>query len=178
MLADSWQTDRHIVWDLDWPATPIGGPWTAETWRAGDRYRIEILAAPAAALNGETVVFNGQDAWQYNRFDPPAKFEPTSGWLSPVSEAFAEIDRLTKTLPQTAHQESTQLEQVPVRKITGWYDHGQKLTIWRHVESGLPLRIQFLVAGQVATLQARHFEPLVNPPDELFGVGDWIRNTR
>ena len=93
MLAESWQARQHIIWEIDWPAIPIAGSLTVETWRADDRYRFEILEAPAAALVGEVLVFDGQVSWRYNRFDPPPSFTPTTPSLSPVSDAFAIIDR-------------------------------------------------------------------------------------
>ena len=175
-LADSWRSDYHIVWEIDWPASPIGGPVTVETWRAGDRYRYEILESAAPAMVGQTLVFDGENAWRYNRFEPPASFVTASPRLAPVTDAFAIVERLVDGLPETAHQAEAQLNRQPVRRITASFANNDRLSVWSQTETGLPLQIQFRVEGQKATLTAREFEPLPDPPAELFGVGDWIRH--
>jgi hypothetical protein len=70
-LVEAWAADQHTVWEIDWPDAPVGGPLTVETWRAGSGYRYEILESTAPALVGEILIFDGQTAWQYNRFDDP-----------------------------------------------------------------------------------------------------------
>lgn len=178
VLAQVWQADAHITWEIDWPDAPTSGPLTVETWRAGDRYRLEILEAVAPALRGETLVFDGQNAWRYNRFQPPTVFEPVSPILSPVSDAFNVVDRLLQISPNLAVQEPAYLNGISAQKVeltfvnTGW------LRLWWDRQTGLPLQVIFSVQGQQVKLQARQAEPLVNPPDELFGVGDWINNLR
>ncbi|HXW00070.1 MAG TPA: hypothetical protein VEC93_16740, partial [Anaerolineae bacterium] len=53
-LAAAWQVDQHIVWEIAWPAAPVGGPLTVESWRVGPRYRFEVLEATAPDLVGQT----------------------------------------------------------------------------------------------------------------------------
>ena len=168
IVADAWQTDQHGVWVLDWPTVPIGGPVTVETWRAGNSLRYEILEAVTPALIGETLVFNGQAAWQYNRFDSAPLIVLDSPRLSPVSDAFAVIDRLVTTPPQLASQEATQTIHGPAQKISLTYANGDQLAVWRDDKTQLPVKTVFLVNGQQATLNARDFEPLVNPSAGLF----------
>lgn len=172
IVADTWQTNRHIVWEIEWPDAPIGGPLTVETWRANERYRFEILESTAPALVGETLVFDGQQAWRYNRFATELPAKPSSPRLSPVSDAFAFIDRLIATLPETATQESVQLDHGPAQKITLTFDDGDWLILWRDDKTKLPARIHFSVGGKQASLNARSVEPLTNPPDGLFEPGD------
>jgi hypothetical protein len=122
----------------------------------------------APALIGETLVFNGQTAWQYNRFaaEPPVPL--TLPRLSPVSDAFAAIDQLLITPPQTATQEIDQTIHGPAQKITLRFNNGDRLLLWRDEKTQLPVRVIFSVGGKEARLEARRFEVLVNPPDGLF----------
>lgn len=168
MVAEAWQTNQHVVWVLDWSAAPVGGPVTVETWRAGGFYRYEILEAVASALIGETLVFNGQTAWQYNRFDPDSPVVLDSPRLSPISDAFAVIDRFITTPPQSATQETTQTIHGPAQKINLIYANSDQLTMWRDNKTQLPVKVVFSVNGQQATLNARDFESLVNPSARLF----------
>ena len=119
ILLDAWQADRHVVWELDWPAAPIGGPLTLETWRAGHRYRFEILEAIPPALVGQVLVFNGQNAWRYNRFKPPTVLRPVSPVLSPLSDAFTSINQRLNTRPQAAGPELAQGKFSPTCKVDG-----------------------------------------------------------
>lgn len=174
ILADSWYAGQHIIWEINWPEAPLSGPVTVETWRVDGLYRYEILEAPAAALVGEVLVFDGQNAWRYNRFNPPVAFTPTRPSLPPVSDAFTIIDQLINMPPQMATLEVTQVNSSPAEKITVIFPDNDKLTLWREVETGLPVRLVFSVRGRQATMKAREFEPLLDPPQEMFGVGDWI----
>lgn len=173
-LVEAWSADQHTVWEINWPAAPLGGLLTVETWRAGPRYRYEILAAPAPALIGETLVFDGQTAWQYNRFAAPPLSPRLRGGkitkptLSPVSDAFALVNRLMTTPPEAATQETVQLHHRPAQKVTLTFTNGDQLSLWREEETGLPIQVIFKVGEQSATLQARSFERLVNPPEGLF----------
>jgi len=176
ILADSWQAGQHIIWEIDWPEAPISGSLTVETWRINGQYHYEILEAPTAALVGQVLVFDGQDAWRYNRFEPPSTFTSTTPSLSPVSDAFTIIDRLISTPPQMATLEMAQVNSSPAEKITVIFPNDDTLTLWREVETGLPIRLIFSLNKQQATLKAREFEPLYDPPKELFGVGNWINN--
>ncbi len=172
MAAAIWQTEQHITWELDWPAAPVGGPLTVETWRSGERYRFEILEAVAPALIGETLVFDGRKAWQYKRFTAEPPVTLTSPQLSPVSDAFAVIDQLLATPPQTATQEAAQTIHGPALKITLMFANGDRLLLWRDEETQLPVRVIFSVGGKEARLEARDFEPLPDPPEGLFELGD------
>jgi hypothetical protein len=168
LIADAWQADQHIVWELDWPAAPIGGPLTVETWRAGQRYRFEILESVAPALVGETLVHDGQTAWQYNRFGPESPVRLDSPRLSPVTDAFTIVDGLITRPPQTATLEQTQTSHGPAQKISLTFANGDRLILWRDEDTHLPVRVVFEVRRTKATLEARHFERLVDPPQALF----------
>jgi hypothetical protein len=156
MIATAWHSDQHAVWQLDWPAAPIGGPVTVETWQANQGYRFEILESTAPALVGQTLVSDGQSTWRYNRFESNSLEMSSLPLLSPVSDAFEVIDRLINTPAASAsQQESTTLNHGPARKID------QK--------TGLPARIIYSVrGGDQAELQARSLESLIDPPERLF----------
>jgi hypothetical protein len=174
-LIDAWQADRHIVWEIDWPAAPVGGALTVETWRAGDRYRFEVLESTAPALVGQTLIFDGQTAWRYDRFEPEPPMMPSSPVLSPVSDAFATVDRLITTPPTAAtRQESSTLNHGPAQKIRLIFENGDSLAMWLDPENGLPVRIHFSVGSSQANLQARSFEPLSSVPKELFTPAEWL----
>lgn len=174
-LNTLWNIDQHIIWEIDWPAAPVGGPITVETWRAGSRYRYEILESTASALIGETLVSDGKNRWQYNRFDPPPTFEPTSNSLSPVSDVFTLIDRLLMTPAVSAREAPAQINLQPVWMSSLTFAGDDKLTIWWSQKTSLPVRVQFSIDGQSGELLARQAEPLPNPPPALFEVGDWLR---
>ena len=167
-LARTWQDDQHIVWEIDWAAAPVGGPLAVETWRADQRYRFEILESAAPALVGETLIFDGQTAWQYSRFAAEPLVTLASPQLSPVTDAFAIIDKLIATPPQTARQEFVQTIHGPAQKIALTFDNGHRLIFWRDEEQQLPVRILFSVEGKEARLEARSFEALVDSPRALF----------
>ena len=174
--ANAWQTDQHAVWELDWPNAPIGGTLTVEAWQADNRYRYEILETNAPALIGQTLVFDGQNGWQYNRFSPPESFSPVEPQLSPVTDAIAIINQLLDTPPQTATQEAVVINSVPAQKTALTYANGDTLTLWQDEQTNLPLKVEFSAGRQQATLQARINEKLVAPPPELFSVGEWTQN--
>ncbi|MCK6624687.1 MAG: hypothetical protein L6R45_05870 [Anaerolineae bacterium] len=167
-LLAAWQADQHIVWEIDWPAAPVGGPLTVATWRAGPRYRLEILEAVAPDLMGQALIFDGTTAWRYQRFDSPAVPQPVEARLSPATDAFEIIARLLATTPSSATQEATQVGRKPAQKITLTFTEGDSLTVWRDEASGLPVRLNFVWGRQHATLRARSFELLSNPPQDLF----------
>ncbi|GAB4408084.1 MAG: hypothetical protein Fur0044_01250 [Anaerolineae bacterium] len=168
-LLTAWQADQYIVWEIDWPAAPVGGPLTVATWRAGPRYRLEILEAVAPDLVGQTLIFDGVTAWGYQRFDsPPVVPQPVEAHLSPVTDAFAIVTRLLDATPISATQEATQVGREPAQKITLTFSAGDSLTLWRDEATGLPVRLNFVAGRQQATLRARSFEPLSNPPQGLF----------
>lgn len=168
-LLTAWQADQHIVWEIDWPAAPVGGPLTVAMWRAGPRYRLEILEAVAPDLVGQTLIFDGVTAWRYQRFaSPPAIPQLVKAQLSPVTDAFEIIARLLATTPSSATQEATQVRREPAQKITLTFPEGDSLAVWRDEATGLPVRLNFVSGRQQATLRARSFEPLSNPPQGLF----------
>lgn len=168
-LANAWQAGQHIVWEIEWPAAPIGGPLTVETWRTGSRYRFEILEAAAPDLVGQTLIFDGQTGWRYRRFDPPQRpRQPGEARLSPVTDAFAIINHLLATTPKAAMQEALQLSSGPAQRLTLTYDNGDSLTLWRDEATGLPVQVVFSLKRQSATLHARSFAPLPDPPKGLF----------
>jgi hypothetical protein len=162
-LIEAWQANQHVVWEIDWPAIPIGGPLTVEVWRAGKQYRFEILESTASALVGEMVVFDGAQAWRYNRFEPGAG----SPQLSLVSDLFTIIDRLLHKKAVTAFRQPVSLLDGMAEKITLIYEDNQQFIFWLDEKTGLPLRINY---GD-ALLKAREIEPLINPPAGLFDVG-------
>ena len=169
-VADAWQSNQHIVWELDRPGAPVGGPLTVEIWRNGNQYRYEILEAVAPALIGESLVFNGHIAWQYNRFDSTPPVVLDSPRLSPVSDTWAVIERLIATPPQIATQEPVQIMHGPAQKITLVYTNGNRLILWRDDETQLPVKVVFSAKGQKGTLNARDFEPLIDPLPGLFNL--------
>ena len=175
-LADAWHADHHAVWELNWSAVPLGGPVTVETWQAGPRYRYEILEAPAPTLVGQSLVFDGQTAWRYNRLEPPAVFEPASPALAPVTELFAQIERLLATPAESAAQNGAHIDGRAALQTRLVFASGDTLVMWQATDTGLPLKVELQTGAQTASLRARTVEPLPNPPPELFSVGDWLRD--
>jgi outer membrane lipoprotein-sorting protein len=170
-VVEAWQAPQHIVWEIDWPAAPVGGPLTVESWRAGDRYRFEILESTAPDLIGQTLVFNGKRAWRYNRFESVSPESTAAARLSPVTDAVAVIEQFVAKTPHAAtRQPDSLLDAGPVQKIALNFDNDNSLTAWIDEETGLPIRLQFLENGRQAILQARDFEPLPDPPSGLFEV--------
>lgn len=173
-LVEAWSADQHTVWEIDWPNMPAGGPLTVETWQAGSRYRYEILESTAPALVGEILIFDGQIAWQYNRFADPLLSPRRQGketgelTLSPVADAFAIINRLLVTPAQTASQEAASFNHHSAQKITLTFAHGDQLALWQDETTNLPVRVTFAMGEQQATLKARSFERLPYPPEGLF----------
>ena len=173
-VSESWQADQHAVWTLVWPAAPTIGPLTVEIWRSGDRYRIEILEAPAPALVGEILVVEGEKAWRYNRFQPPPLIPVIAPVLSPVTDLFHLVDQLFQTPVVTAEQDVTQVNYSLTQKIRLTFDDGNELHLWQAVETGLPVRLVLFIQGQQIALEARQVEPLPDPVEGLFQVGKWV----
>lgn len=174
IVEAAWQADQHAVWVIDWPSAPLGGPFTVEVWRSGDRYRFEILETTASPLIGETLIVAGETAWRYNRFDPPAHFLPTSPVLSPVTDLLALVDQLLKTPAIAAEQETVQIDYSLARKIRLTFEDGNSLVLGQEMAAGLPVRLVLWVRGQQITLEARDTAPLPQPPPGLFEVGEWV----
>jgi hypothetical protein len=173
-VSESWRADQHAIWTLDWPAAPTTGPLTVEIWRSGDRYRIEVLEAAAPALIGEILVVNGETAWRYNRFQPSPLIPVTSPGLSPVTDLFHLIDKLLQTPVIAAEQEALQLNYNPAQKIRLTFSDGNELQFWQEEETGLPVRLILLTGGQQLELEVRQVEPLPDPVEGLFQVGEWV----
>ncbi|MDX1520359.1 MAG: hypothetical protein R3264_01870 [Anaerolineae bacterium] len=167
-VTDSWQRDQHTVWEIEWPAMPVAGPVTVETWRAGERYRYEILEAPSPMLGGETLIFDGERAWHYNRFDPEPPLETREPWLSPISDAFALITTLLENPPAEARQAADTLRSGPSQRLTFDFETGQQLIFWRDEATGLPVRLHILGPELSLSLDSRSVEPLIDPPPGLF----------
>lgn len=178
-LAQAWLAPQHTIWDIDWPAVPLSGPLTVETWRAGSRYRYEILETAAPALAGQTLVFDGQQGWQYNRFEPNTSLTTGVIALSPISDAFDTITRLLETSPDTATETITQIKSEPAQKVTLTFTNGDSLAVWVHLETKLVLQIQFTVDGQRGRLAARQVVALSDDPSTLlFSVKEWPENVK
>ena len=168
-LVRAWQADQHRVWELDWPAAPIGGLLTVETWRSAERYRFEILESTAPALIGQILIFDGQTAWWDNRFDQDLPQPASSPTLSPVSDAFAIIETLLTSSPIAAtRQDDTLLNYGPTSKISLTFEDENTLSFWLESKTNLPVRIFFSVGDSQAVLHARQVEPLIDPPAGLF----------
>ena len=168
-IRAAWQRDQHMLWEITWTAMPVGGPVVIETWRAGQRYRYEILEAPAPALVGEMLVFDGQQAWRYNRFQPMVVVTSTDEpWLAPISEVFKVIENLNNRLPQTATQSQTQLDQRSTQQIVLAFENQDYLAVWIDSRTGLPSRLRFSLNGITGRLEAREAEPLRDPAEALF----------
>jgi len=170
----AWRADQHAVWTLDWPTIPIGGPLTAEIWRSGARYRIEILEAPTSTLVGETLVVDGETAWRYNRFQPSPLTPVTSPVLSPVTDLLHLMDQLLQTPVVTAEQEATELNYSLAQKIKLTLSDGNELRLWQEKKTGLPLRLILFINEQQVELEVRQAEPLPDPVEGLFQVGEWV----
>jgi hypothetical protein len=168
-IKQAWDADRHIIWEIDWPAAPLAGAVTVEIWRLGPRYRYEILESAAPALVGQTLVFDGQHAWRYNRLEPLSTLEPVPAVLSPVTDAFGLADNFLARSPVRAtREEFVQLKHGPAQKIELRMENDDRLTVWLDQATGLPARLTISVEGEPVTLQARTLEPLIDPPPALF----------
>lgn len=168
MVFKTWQADYHAVWEIDWAAMPIGGALTIEVWRAGERYRHEILESTAPALVGETLVFDGRQGWRYQRFDPDSLTSVASPHLAPMSEVVAIVDTLLTQPIQRAEMQQVWVGDEPTRHITLIFDQETSLSVWVAGDTKLPHRLRFRQNGMPVTLTARSIEPLTTPPDGLF----------
>lgn len=170
VAARAWQASRHAVWEISWPNVPLHGQVTAEVWRADHRLRVEILEAAAPTLLGQTLVVNGERAWQFNRFESPDRI--SAGWpvLSPVTDAFAQIEQRLADTPATATTSETVVNSSAAQKIDLYFDGGDSVTFVLDVKTGLPLQVDFTAGNQTGKLRARSIAPLPDPPPELFLV--------
>lgn len=167
-LTEAWHRPQHSVWEIEWPAMPLGGPLTVEIWRAGDRYRFEILEAPAPALIGETLIFDGQRAWQYNRFTTISPQSGTRPWLSPVSDVLNLVEQRLNQPTITATQQVRQSHSGPATKFHLEGATGDMLTMALDETTELPVQVQLSSGNTEIKLTARSFEPLPAPVPGLF----------
>jgi hypothetical protein len=175
-IKRAWHKNQHAVWELDWPAAPLGGPLTVELWRAGEHYRYEILESAAPALVGQTLVFDGQSGWRYSRFQFSPLEKTSYPRLSPVTDAFETIDRLVDIpLMSAARQADIILEYGLTEKMTLTFENGDRLAVWIDPKTELPVRLTFQVSGSQATLKARRIEPLNDFSEALFNPDAHIR---
>ena len=175
-IIAAWQADQHAVWEIDWPAAPGGGPLTVEVWQAEPRYRYEILEATVPDLVGETLVFDGANAFQYNRFAPPDEFSAVEPQLSPVSDAFAIVTTLLTRQPTGATEAPARVNNRTTNKIVLSFADNVILTVWLEETSGLLSQVEFSTGSQRGLLRARSIEPLSKPAPELFQIGPWVYN--
>lgn len=154
-LTMAWHIPQHTVWVLDWAAAPIGGPLTVETWRSDGRVRLEILEAVPPALRGQTLVFDGQTAWRYNRFAADAVEIDSEPMLSPVSDALARIEQALATPADSAQRMVvTLMHHGETEKIVlNWPT--QSLTMWLSLETRLPVQLWLDDGYSVLKLSAR-----------------------
>lgn len=166
----AWNASRHTVWDIDWPNAPLAGEVTVEEWRAGSRLRLEILETNAPDLLGQTLVINGNQAWRFNRLDLPASESPTTPVLSPVTDAFAQIERLLAQSPASATSRQVVVNTVAATEIELRLAAGETLRVAVAQTTGLPVFVEFTAGSQHGRLRARSALPLEHPPAALFAV--------
>ncbi len=163
ILTLSWQTDHQAIWEIEWPGAPIGGAVVAQSWRSGTKYRLEILESSATALLGETLIFDGQQAWRYNRLAQSPTITRAQPILSPVTDAFDLVDQFLTRPPTSATQRQTYLltgpTAEPATEIRLIFDKADELTAWLNPTTKLPLRMKIVVKDQVIWLKARQIEP-------------------
>lgn len=168
ITAEAWQANYHVVWEIDWAAMPVGGAVTVEAWQVGEQYRYEILESTAPALVGETLIFDGQQGWHYQRFDPDSLTSATPPHLAPMSEAVNIIDTLLGQPARRAQMQQVRLGDELTRHITLIFDPETSLSVWIAEETNLPHRLRFRRNDAPVTLMARSIEPLTMPPAGLF----------
>jgi hypothetical protein len=165
----AWLADRHTVWEIDWPNTPVAGSVTVECWQAQDRYRYEVLETPAPALLGEVLIYDGTTAWRYNRLNPESSLQPTEPVLSPVTDVFALIGGLLNQSPVQATVDTDTVLFKPAQKLNLIFENGDTLTAWLDEPTGtILLRVEFSSGNNSGTLTAHQSEILVSPTDRLF----------
>lgn len=169
----AWQANQHAVWELNWPNSPVAGPITVETWRAGNCARgncarYEILEAEAPALVGQSLVVAGPQSWQFNRLEAAEPTLATYPELAPVTPAITLINRLLANTPAAATLERARVNTVWADKISLQFKTGDRLVFFVETATGLPVQIEFAAGEQSGRIRARSVEPLPQPPPELF----------
>lgn len=168
-LNAAWRQPQHTIWEIEGPTMPLGGTLTMESWQAGERFRFEILEAPAPALVGEMLIVDGAAAWQYNRFsDATPAPTTTRPWLSPLSDLVAMIEQRLQQPPLNATERPRPLSSGPAQEIALQFAGGDSLTMTLDEASGLPVRVRLAIGPATFTLTARTFGPLTDPPAGLF----------
>lgn len=168
-LSKAWAAPRRAIWQIDWPAAPVGGPVTAMVWQYGPHLRVEILEAPAPALVGQTLIVNRGTTWQFNRFDTPPATVSGLPSLPPVTDAFAVVDRLVSARPVSAtRQTAATLQYNPAEKIETRYPNGDRLTFWLDPQTGLPVHLIVYAGDRRLELKAVQTAPLDSLPLDLF----------
>ena len=137
-----WEGDWHAVWQIEWTDAPVGGPLVAEVWHAADgRQRVETLEAPTGALNGLTLVEDGESAWLYdvraNRVEQGANDQVR---IPLASDALDVVDwLLTEAGGATVNSvRGDTLESGPVTRLVMTTGARDRATLWIHDETGLP----------------------------------------
>jgi outer membrane lipoprotein-sorting protein len=142
----AWAGDWHAVWQIEWTDVPVRGPLVAEVWHAADgRQRVETLEAPTAALNGLTLVEDGESAWLYdvraNRVQRGAndrvRIPLASDALDVVEWLLAEAEGATVDSVR-----GDMLESGPVTRLVMTTGAGDRATLWIHDETGLPAGVE------------------------------------
>ena len=167
-VIDAWQQGQHTVWAIEWAAMPSGGPVTVETWRVNNRYRFEILEAGAPAMIGETLIFDGQRAWQYNHFTVTSPKTVATPWLSPISDVLVIVEQLLAQTPQAVSRTPVGISSGPAQKLRFQFAEEKILTVWLDDQMGLPVRLHLKTDRGEITMTARSYEPLIAPPAGLF----------
>jgi len=168
-----WAGDWHAVWQIEWGGAPVRGPLVAEIWHAGNgRLRIETLEAPTAALSGLTLVSDGATSWLYDLRQNRAEAKPAGQTRIPLASdaldatgwLLKEASRATIRVAGREMLESGLADRVAI----DWSD-GDRATLWVHIESGLPARVELhsAVWGE-ATFITRSIDPSPGKPAELF----------
>jgi outer membrane lipoprotein-sorting protein len=168
LIRQAWQAHQHAVWDIDWPAAPVGGPVAAEIWQAGPRRRIEILEAPAPALIGQALVTDGHSTWLLNRLALNSQPPLTATQLAPVTPLIELVNRQLAQPAQTAASQAGQINDIPARQITLIFADETRLSLWLDNKTNLPLQLILTDGAQSAKIRARSVAPLPQPPPELF----------
>jgi len=166
-LRAAWQANQHAIWQIEGAQLPVGGPMVVEVWQVGRQYRWEILESSAIQLVGETLIFNGHEAWRYNRFEAtPAQFKTTSSTLMPITAVFALVTTYLIQPPIAATDQTTWLLRNESETITLIFADETQLIM--ELATGLPKFIKLVRGGKTMMLKARQMDLLARPMKGLF----------
>ncbi|GAB4530795.1 MAG: hypothetical protein Kow0063_09310 [Anaerolineae bacterium] len=142
----AWAGDWHAVWQVEWDGAPLRGPLVFETWHAADgRLRIEILEAPALALDSLVLVDDGAERWLYSTRENDWVSKPNQPARIPLAEdALEMVDWLLLRVPHAALDVSARnvLESGPAIRLEVVLADGERATLWVHEATGLPSRVE------------------------------------